>query len=208
MHDLNTLIAIVGLVAGVPILLSSFAEIPVISDLAQEFQRWGIILAGFSTFLGVLNLTFVNANALRRRKQTGQVIEPVVVLVMLWGLVLTGVFFGQTHPAYDFVFENVLKPLSASGFSMLAFFIASAAYRAFRVRNVDAAILLVCGCLVMLANIPFGELIWSDLPVVSDWIMRIINGSAMKGIVIGGAIGAIATALKVLVGVERSHLRG
>jgi hypothetical protein len=127
---------------------------------------------------------------------------------MLWGLVLTGVFFGQTHPAYDFVFENVLKPLSASGFSMLAFFIASAAYRAFRVRNVDAAILLVCGCLVMLANIPFGEQLWSDLPFVSDWIMRIINGSAMKGIVIGGAIGAIATALKVLVGVERSHLRG
>ncbi len=205
---MKTLILLAGLVPGIPILLSSFAKIPVISDLAQEFQQWGIILAGFSTFLGVLNLTYVNASAIKRRKKSVDVTGSVVLLVMLWLLIIVGVFYGQSHPVYDFIFENALKPLSASGFAMLGFFIASAAYRAFRVRNVDAAILLVCGFIVMLANIPLGELIWSDLPEVSEWIMSVINGAAMKGIVIGGAIGSIATALKVLVGVERSHLRG
>ena len=205
---MKTLTPLIGLVAGVPILLSSFANIPVITEMAQEFQRWGIILAGFAAFLGVLNLTFVNGAAIRRSKNTSDAIDPIVLLTTLWLLTIIGVFFGQMNPVYDYVFENALKPLSASGFSMLAFFISSAAYRAFRVRNVDAAILLVCGFIVMIANIPFGELLWSDFPEVADWIMRIINGAAMKGIVIGGAIGAIATAVKVLTGVERSHLRG
>lgn len=205
---MKTLITLAGLIPGIPILLSSFGKIPVITELAQEFQRWGIILAGFSTFLGVLNLTYVNGAAIQRKKKSVDVMGSVVLLVMLWLLIIIGVFFGQSNPIYNFVFENALKPLSASGFSMLAFFIASAAYRAFRVRNVDAIILLVCGFIVMLANIPLGELIWSDFPVVSEWIMSVVNGAAMKGIVIGGAIGAIATALKVLVGVERSHLRG
>ena len=93
--------------------------------------------------------------------------------------------FGQSHPIYDFVFQNALKPLSASGFAMLGFFIATAAYRAFRVRNVDAAILLVCGCIMMLANIPIGEMIWGGFLIVSEWIMKTLNGAAMKGIVIG-----------------------
>ncbi|HPT62123.1 MAG TPA: hypothetical protein PLN81_11110 [Bacillota bacterium] len=205
---MNILILIVGLVAGVPVLLSSFAEIPVITEVAQEFQRWGIILAGFSSFLGVMNLTHVNVSAVRRKKKLASTYDSFVLLVMLWLLIVVGVFFGQSHPIYDFVFQNALKPLSASGFAMLGFFIATAAYRAFRVRNVDAAILLVCGCIMMLANIPIGEMIWGGFPIVSEWIMKTLNGAAMKGIVIGSGIGAIATSVKVLIGLERSHLGG
>lgn len=205
---MKLLITVAGLISGIPILLSSFATIPVITELAQEFQRWGIILAGFSTFLGVLNLTFVHGSALKRKKEALDTTGSVVLLGILWLLVIIGVLFGQSNPVYNFVFENALKPLSASGFAMLAFFIASAAYRAFRVRNLDAIILLVCGSIVMLANIPIGRSILPGLPVVSQWIISVLNGAAMKGVVIGGAVGSIATALKVLVGIERSHLRG
>lgn len=67
---MKLLITVAGLISGIPILLSSFATIPVITELAQEFQRWGIILAGFSTFLGVLNLTLVHGSALKRKKES------------------------------------------------------------------------------------------------------------------------------------------
>lgn len=205
---MRTLILIAGLVSGIPILVSSFAAIPAVSKLAQEFQRWGIILAGFSTFLGVINLTLVNVASVKRTKKPGDKAEPVVLLGIMWLLVAVGVFAGQSNPAYAFLFEYALKPLSASGFAMLAFFIASAAYRAFRVRNADAALLLVCGSIVMVANTPVGKLVWSGFPTVSAWIVSVVNGGAMKGVVIGGAVGAIITSLKVLVGIERSHLRG
>lgn len=205
---MRTLVLVAGLVSGIPVLASSFATIPVISDLAQEFQRWGIILAGFSAFLGVLNLTAVNTAALKRSKKVADKAEPSVLLAIMWFMVIIGVFVGQGNLAYNFIFEYALKPLSASGFSMLAFYIASAAYRAFRVRNADAALLLVCGSIVMIANTPVGKFLWSGFPTMSKWIVDIINGAAMKGVVIGGAVGAIVTSLKVLVGIERSHLRG
>ncbi len=205
---MRTAILLVGLISGLPILISSFVTVPVISDLAQEFQRWGVMLAAFSTFLGVLNLTMVNTTALKRTRKPADMAEQVVLLGVMWFLVVVGVFAGQSNPAYNFIFEYALKPLSASGFAMLAFFIASAAYRAFRVRNVDAVLLLACGCIVMIANTPVGKLIWGGFPTVSSWIVNIINGAAMKGTVIGGAAGAIVTSLKVLAGIERSHLRG
>lgn len=205
---MRTAVLLAGLIAGLPVLASSFVTLPSISGLAQEFQRWGVILAAFSTFLGVLNLTMVNTAALRRTKKPADMTEQVVLLGIMWLMVVIGVTAGQSNSVYNFVFEYALKPLSASGFAMLAFYIASAAYRAFRARNVDAALLLICGCIVMIANTPVGKLVWRDLPTVSNWIVNIINGGATKGTVIGGAIGAIITSLKVLTGIERSHFRG
>lgn len=201
---------IVGLIAGIPILVDSFVDIAFVSTLAQEFQRWAVILAAFSTGLGVLNLTIVQVSTLKRKKHAdgSSIIESLGLLLMLWFMIFVGIFKGQSHSSYDFLFKYVLQTLSASGFAMLAFFIASAAYRAFRLRNIDSALLLISGAIVMIANVPFVQSIWPASADISSWIVEVVNGAAMKGIVIGASLGAIATSLKVLVGLDRSHFRG
>ena len=94
-------------------------------------------------------------------------------------------------------------------FALLAFYIASAAFRAFRARNAEATVLLVAACIVMVARVPMGEnlpLVGEKLPQFMNWIMDVPNIAARRSIFIGAALGAVATGLRVILGVERSHL--
>ena len=83
--------------------------------------------------------------------------------------------------------------------------------RAFRARNLEATILLAAACIVMLAQVPIGE----QLPFVGEylaqfknWILDTPNVAARRAIYIGAALGAISTGLRIVLGIERSHLGG
>jgi hypothetical protein len=93
-------------------------------------------------------------------------------------------------------------------FSLLAFFIASAAFRAFRMRSFEATLLAIAAVIVMLGRVPVGAQIWDKLPVISDWIMNVPQMAAKRAIMIGAALGAISTGLKVILGIERNYLGG
>jgi hypothetical protein len=91
-------------------------------------------------------------------------------------------------------------------FALLAFFIASAAFRAFRARNAEAALLLGAAILIMLGRVPIGRAMSDVLPQISDWILSVPNNAGRRAIMMGAALGAIATSLRVILGLERSHL--
>jgi hypothetical protein len=103
-------------------------------------------------------------------------------------------------------------------FAMLAFYIASAAYRSFRARSALATILLVSAVLVMIGRVPLGEILWPPFTIgslavpgaaqVSDWLINVPNLAAKRAIYIGLGLGGAATALKVVLGIEAPHLRG
>jgi hypothetical protein len=58
----------------------------------------------------------------------------------------------------------------------------------------------------MLGRVPVGERLWSGLPQFTEWIMEVPNMAAKRGIMIGAALGAISTGLKMILGLERSYL--
>jgi hypothetical protein len=96
--------------------------------------------------------------------------------------------------------------MQAMMFALLAFYIASAAFRAFRIRSVQASLLAITAVLVMIGRVPIGEAIWKDFSNFSEWIMNVPQLAGKRAILIGAALGAISTGLKVLVGLERTHL--
>ena len=107
-----------------------------------------------------------------------------------------------------------MVPLNASMVALLAFYIASAAFRAFRARNLEATVLLIAACIVMFARVPIGEAFWmlifgdGKLGQFQNWIMNVPNVAGRRAIFIGAALGAVATGLRVILGIERSHLGG
>jgi hypothetical protein len=103
--------------------------------------------------------------------------------------------------------------MSATMFSLLSFFIASAAFRAFRIRTVEAGLLAAAALIVMIGRVPIGD--WATgwmgqfrLSVIQEWIMDNPQNSAKRAILIGAALGVMATGLRVILGLERSYLSG
>ncbi|UCE25424.1 MAG: hypothetical protein JSU74_05095 [Candidatus Zixiibacteriota bacterium] len=103
-------------------------------------------------------------------------------------------------------FDNILIPIFATMFSLLAFFIASAAYRAFRARNVMATLLLLAALIVMLRFNPYFGPVSPYVNKASNWLMNVPNLAAQRAIVIGIGLGIVATSLKVMLGIERGYM--
>ena len=177
----------------------------------QVLLEWGFILAAAAYVLGLVNLVQVNLpKVIERDQDWGYKLLMLVSMAMTLGFGLAG---GdqrlQEGHVYKWLFDFVFVPLDSTMFALLAFYIASAAFRAFRARNLEASILLGAAILVMLARVPIGEnlpIIGTKLVQFMNWIMDVPNTAARRAIYIGSALGAVATGLRIILGIERSHL--
>jgi hypothetical protein len=118
-----------------------------------------------------------------------------------------GVWNGQKHESvFMWLFFHGLFPMESTMFALLAFFMASAAFRAFRIRNLEASLLLIAAALVMIGRVPLGEAIWTGFTDVQQWLMEFPNTAAQRAIWIGVGLGMCSTALKIILGIERAYL--
>ena len=200
--------------------------------LLLTLSNWDRIIAAFAIVLGLQSLIHIHSNKVKRK-----VVGWGYSMMVFAGMLIT-VFFGLIHElqelvnwmfgssvnftsalgtwnelapegtSYKWIYNNIFVPCSASMFSILAFFIASAAYRTFRARTQEAAILLLAALIVMLGRVPIGSLIYDQIPSWADWIMSVPNMSAKRGILLGVSLGMIATSLRIVLGMERSYLGG
>ena len=123
------------------------------------------------------------------------------------------------HPdsLLTWVFEWIYDPLKSSVYSLLAFFVASAAYRAFRLRSLEAAVLLAAAFVILLGQTPFGVLLTAWLPAplhflrvdeLSIWIMKVPNTAGWRAVLIGIALGVVSMSLRLILGIERNVFAG
>lgn len=200
--------------AGLLPILSFFFTTPQdgLKVATDTLEQWMLIIAGFALLLGIVNVFQMNLKKISN-KSKGWVNAAWLLLALVVSAVFgladafNGSIFGIDGEAgYRWIVEAIFMPLQATMFSLLAFYVASAAFRAFRVRNVDAAILLGAAMIIMLGVNPLTQ---GGLPFLSDWtnwIMNVPNAAAQRGIIIGAALGAASMALRILLGIERSHL--
>jgi len=115
------------------------------------------------------------------------------------GVIIPSSVIAAIVPLWNFLYYDILVSINTSIFSLLAFFIASAAYRAFRVRTLESTILLTAGLLVMIGEAPISNLIWPGFSAIHDWIMFVPNTAGQRGILIGAALSIIAFSVRRMI---------
>jgi hypothetical protein len=196
---------IITFLAGTFFIADYFIPHTGFSNIAAMVNGWAIIVIAASYILGVLNIVRINYGRVAKREKDW--ILKLILVVCMFFMLGAGIFGGITEGTlFDWFFVNTFTPMQATMFALLAFFIASAAFRAFRVRTVQAALLAITAVLVMIGRVPIGESLWKDFPSFTEWIMNVPQLAGKRAILIGAALGAIATGLKVITGLERTYM--
>ena len=184
--------------------------------------NWMIVIGGFSMVLGLASLIHVHVGKIRRK--TAGWGYSAVLFVGIAGTFIAGIISqGDTltkemmPTSFGWIYDNMMVALQGTMFSILGFFVASAAFRTFRARTTEACFLLAAAVLVMFGHVPLGEFLWSKIftakfPLqaggISDWIMNVPNMAAKRGIMLGVVLGMVAMSLKMIFGIERGYLGG
>lgn len=198
---------VVTFVSGILFLLDYFIKIPYVSEnVVGQFLDWAIIVAAFALILGAANICRIHIYKIVKGKKEWW--NSLILLVAMLVMAIVPIIWTQQNAVYTFLFKNIFENLNGTMFALLAFYIASAAYRAFRVRTKEAAVLLVSAVVVMLGATPIGAKIWSGFPEYSGWLQTIFTTAGMRGIMIGASLGAIVTALRTIFGIDRSYFGG
>jgi hypothetical protein len=189
------------------------------SEWIYEFLLdWITIIGIFALALGIWSLVMVSVEKIKLRKEAWQ--YSYVTLAGLFLMLLFGFtakvdgkwgfhFFtseGLTNPPFRRFFDFILVPIQSTMFSMLAFFIASASYRAFRARNVLASLLLVAALIMMMRFNPFLGPLGQPTSDLATWLLNVPSLAANRAIIIGIGLGLVATALKIILGIERGYM--
>ena len=126
----------------------------------------------------------------------------------------------NAHGMFQFLFKGGLTNLGSATFSMIAFYIASAAYRAFRIRSLEATLLMAAALIIMFGSVSFGTWLthgihrtlpdgtenpWANLRIenIAQWLMLEVNTPAQRGILFGLNLGLLATSLRYWLSLER-----
>jgi len=207
---------------GTLLIVSVF--IPPMETWGEDFTLFFDIIAVFAFFLGGGNLLRVHISKLRKRKEDWAfsiVTIAAFAIMLIAGLFKLGnpggIAASVTAPGSWFqeLFNYVLTPLQSTMYALLAFFVASASYRAFRAKNREATILLIAAFIILLGRTPFGMMLtawipesWSilQIPNLAIWIMNSPNLAGQRAIIIGIGLGVVSMSLRLILGVERTYL--
>jgi hypothetical protein len=199
---------------GAAIIITFFIPHHPFNEVQDILLDWFIIISGFAMLLGIHSLLRKHITHIRRKDQGWG--YSVILTSFFIGVLIVGVISAIQYKGFSltpgssmyYVYSYMIIPLSATMFSLLAFFIASAAYRAFRARKLNATLLLIAAVVVMLGRVPIMENgFFNFLARFSDWFMFIPQMAAKRGILIGVALGMFAMSLRIILGIERTYLQ-
>jgi len=184
----------------------------------EAMNKWENIVAGFAFLLGLFGLFYSHFHKITRKVDGWGYslfvyigfFMMVIPAIMSQGRLMEGTSLTSIGWGYRFIYNA----LAGTMFSVLAFYIVSTAYRAFRIKSAQAGVLFVAALVVILGKVPIGQMLWdttlgwthTHVSGIVQWLMDVPVVAGRRGIMMGLAIGGIVTGLKIIFGIERQYM--
>jgi len=175
------------------------------SSTVTDLQNWGIILTAFSLGFGAVNLFYFHSKHISRRTP-GQWMYSLWLLIVIVIFTGIGIFTGPNSYQYSWLYNASYFALSATVYSSLGFYMTSGLYRALRFKTVESGIFTIVGLVVLARNAPAFAVYFPVLKVWGSFVSDVLTTSAQRGIMIGGALGAISLGIRTMTGRETGFL--
>ncbi len=196
--------AIIAIISGLFVLLGYFFPI-VFGGIQSVLIGWAIILAAFALLLGIFNLAMVHW-----KKIGSEGSSKVYSIVLLISLVLTIIVVSISGPTGSWslwVFNAFQVPVEVSLLAVLAVVLVYAGARLLARRpKWNTVLFLVTVLLVLLGSVPLffvGEI--TPLNVIRGWLAQVPAIAGARGLLLGVALGTVATGIRILIGVDRPY---
>ena len=217
---------VITFVVGLTLIIAMFIPHDPFFDMDTKFSIFYDVIAVFAFILGGGNLLRVHLNKVSQKRRDWKF--SIVTLSGFFLMLVAGLFkigvqsgwsgdFQGTGSLFKYLYDCTFQPLQSTMFSLLAFFVASASYRAFRAKTLEATILLVAAFVILVRPTPLGYYLtfWLPDPLkflqisnLSTWILAVPNMVGQRAIMIGIALGIVSTSLRLILGIERGYLGG
>jgi uncharacterized membrane protein len=207
MRTRNTLAILVSTVSALIVFASRFFKVPALDTASQSVLEWTTVVAAFALGLGAVNLVRVHSkNVIQRRDKNWWL--SIVALIFFAVPTVMGIALSPNHEAYRWAYDTFYVPLNASIVGLGVFWLCSASYRAFRVRNIHAILLLVSAITIMIGSMGLGKVYLPFSTVASEWLNSVISSAVMRAMGMITAIGMVGVGLRIVLGLERRTISG
>lgn len=193
-------------VVGVLVLLAYFLPAPQLLAVRSLLISWAILVGGFAMLVGVLNLVQVHFLKVRRRDISW--VYSLLLLISLFVTLFIGLALGPAHAWMQVAVQAVIFPVEASLMAVLAVTLVYAAIRLLRRRTDLMTVVFLVSALVIMGvglSLPFV----GQIPVLGDmlgpWLSFGPVAGGARGILLGMALGAMLTGLRVLFAMDRPY---
>jgi hypothetical protein len=197
-------LAIIAIVVGATVLLGYFIQIPLLHELRLIILNWTLILTAVILLVGILNLLLVHLKKIRTEEKNA--FYSLFLVIALSVTFVIAIVFGPASPWSVFIFDHILLPVEASLVALLAVVLIYALARMFW-RGITLFNLLFAATVLFMLAVP-ALLSWMSFPLLSElqaWITQVWALAGARAIIMGVALGVIATGLRVLIGADRPY---
>jgi hypothetical protein len=193
---------------GVIVLLGYFVESERVQSLRLVIMQWAVILAAAALFIGLVNMVAANWRKLAQQ-ESGWVYSAVLILSFLVTLTLA-LIFKPDNPVTQFIFNTFLFPIESSLVALLSVTLLVAGFRLLQRRRDTFTLLFLGTALIVLFGtgpwfIASGSVLNQIVGWTRNWLAQVPAAAGARGILLGVALGAVATGLRILLGSDRPY---
>lgn len=195
-----------AIAAGVIVLLGYLVPLPLLTVIRIELLQWAMVLAAVAILVGIFNL--LNTHLARLRKRQRGAVYSLFLIASLLLSTTAGLLLGPQHPVMRSLFEAVILPVEASLMALLAVTLVYASMRLLRRRaEVMTFVFLISAVLALLSMAALPGL--GEIPILNDtlrpFLTQVLAAAGARGILLGVALGTLATGLRILLGADRPY---